>query len=205
MSLQTPLETYRRAIFSTNRVRLRPALEQDQDLMFSWRSDADTSRFLSSEAPKTIENQRQWFEEVRKDTSYSYHIVEDQGVPIGYASMFNADPETPEAEWGLVIGKKREPGDVRIIAPLCCRSVFRYGGLEAIYTPINEKNTGAIRRVTQLGARLHEEPNVYRKAGELLYRIGAEDFEQALLTFAETYPELTEELDFAVHIADTAT
>ena len=171
--------------------------------MFGWRSDAETARFLSGAAPKSIEDQLEWFERVRRDTSYSYHIIEDQSVPIGFTSMFNADPAHSEAEWGVVMGKHREPGVVRVIAPLCCICAFKYGGLENLYTCINEKNGGAIRRVEQFGAMLIEEPSIYRKDGELLFRINSDAFKKTLLTLVDTNPTLTDELGVEMHVVET--
>lgn len=202
-SPQLPLADYRRAEFRTSRFLLRPARAEDQGLMFGWRSDVDTSRYLSGAAPKSIENQREWFERVCRDTSYSYHIVEDQGVPIGFTSMFNAAPTNADAEWGLIIGKQREPGDVRVVAPLCCKSAFKFGELNALYTCINEDNVGAIRRVQKMGARRYESPSAYRKKGELLFRIDSEEFKKVLLTLAASNPEWTDELDVEMHVVDT--
>lgn len=171
--------------------------------MFGWRTDAETSRFLSGAAPESIENQREWFERVCSDTSYSYHIVEDQGVPIGFTSMSNADPAHAEAEWGMVMGKHREPGVMRVIAPLCCICAFKFGELEALYTCINEKNSGAVRRVEQMGARLFDGPSIYRKKGELLFRINSDEFKKILLTLADSNPAWTDELDVEMHLVET--
>lgn len=172
--------------------------------MFAWRSDAVTSRYLSGAAPASIENQRAWFERVCRDASYSYHIVEDHGAPIGFTSMFNADPANNEAEWGLVIGRQRKPGDVRIVAPLCCKCAFDFGGLEAIYTCIKAENSGAIRRVEQMGARLVEEPSIYQKKGELLFRIRSDDFKTILSTLADGDSAVEDQLDVEMRGAQAA-
>lgn len=162
--------------------------------MYGWRSDADTARYLSGVAPESIEQQRAWFERVCDDPSFSYHIVELAGMPIGFTSMFNAEPEKPEAEWGVVIGKRREPGDVQAIAPLCCKCAFAFGGLTALYTSINEENSGAIARVKQMGAELYEASSPYRKNGELLFQIHADDFEKKLHELTESKPALAQAL-----------
>lgn len=198
--VEPPLALYRKAEFRTNRFRLRPAGVQDQNLMFGWRSDADTSRFLSGAAPESIENQLAWFERVCADSAYSYHIVEDMGEPIGFTSMVNADPTQAEAEWGLVISKQRKPGDGRIVAPLCCKCAFTLASLKNLYTCINEGNAGAVRRVEQMGASPVEGPSVYRKKGELLFRINADDFEETLLTLTNSNPSLIDALDVEMSI-----
>jgi len=171
--------------------------------MFRVRSDADTARFLSGAAPKSIENQRAWFERVCGDQRYSYHIVEDQGEPIGFASMFNADSATAEADWGLIISKQRKPGDGRIVAPLCCKCAFQLAGLKNLYTCINEDNGGAIRRVEQMGARLFEGPSIYRKEGELLVQIAAENIETKLLQLTHSKPTLADALNVEMQIVET--
>lgn len=201
-TLTHPLQTYRRTEFRARRICLRPAAARDQELMFGWRSHVDTSRFLSGAAPESMAKQREWFERVCADMSHSYHIVEDEGVPIGYTSMFNADPSHPDAEWGLVIGTDRKPGDARVIAPLCCSCAFNFAGLDSLYVCINAENVGAIRRVEQMGARPFTGPSIYRKKGELLLRITPDEFEERLHALADGNPALTGELAVETHIAE---
>lgn len=171
--------------------------------MFDWRSDAVTSRYLAAPAPQSIDNQLAWFERVCRDTSYSYHIVEDEGVPIGFTSMFNAAPTFPDAEWGVVMGRQRAPGVVRVFAPLCCLCAFKFGKLENLYTCINENNSGAVSRVKQMGARLFEGSSVYRKHGELLFRINCDEFiGETLPGLADDSPEWADALGVEMHLAD---
>ena len=199
-----PLDAYRQTEFRTRRIRLRPARARDQELMFGWRSDADTARYLSGAAPKSIDEQREWFARVSRNTCYSYHIVEDEGVPIGFTSMFNADPACPDAEWGLIIGRQRKPGDVRVVAPLCCTCAFGYGGLDTLYVCVNENNVGAVRRVEQMGARLIDGPSNYRKEGELLLRIDSDEFDKKLTALVAGNPALADELAVAAHEVESS-
>ncbi len=171
--------------------------------MFGWRSDVDTSRYLSGAAPKSIAQQREWFERVSGDPAYSYHIVEDDGVPIGFTSMYNADPSRRDAEWGLVIGRHRKPGDVSVVAPLCCSCAFDHGRLESLYTCVNEKNVGAVRRVEQMGARLFEGPSIYRKEGEILLCIRPDEFRRRLRALIDDNPALADELAVETRVVDT--
>ena len=203
-SSQPPLAVHRRAEFRTTRVRLRPAREEDQELMFGWRSDAATARYLSGAAPESMQQQRQWYDGVRGDSAYSYHIVENDGVPVGFTSMFNAEPTQRDAEWGLVIGGERTPGDVRIIAPLCCYCAFRFAELETIFVCINEDNAGAIRRVEQLSAMRFDAPSAYNKEGEMLMSIHADKFKARLSSLIEGNPALTEILDAEMIVEEPA-
>lgn len=201
-SSQHPIAVYRRAEFRGKRYRIRPAQEQDQDLMFGWRSHAETSRYLSGAAPGAIEDQLAWFEKVRLDTSCSYHIVEDNGVPIGFTSMVNLDAEHSDAEWGMVMGNVREPGVMKVVAPLCCLCAFQLVGLESIYTCINENNSGAIRRVEQMAAKLFEDPSAYQKSGELLFRIDSQDFLKKLPALVDRTLSGMDELAVEMHMTD---
>ncbi len=168
--------------------------------MYGWRSDIDTSRFLSAAPPESIESQLTWFERVCRDPGYSYHIVEDRGVPIGFTSMFNADPARADAEWGVVMGKQRVQGVVGIFAPLCCHCAFKFGELDNLYTCINAQNSGAVRRVKQMGARLFEEPSIYRKEGELLFRISADDFAETLPGLVDASEDWANALAVEMHL-----
>jgi RimJ/RimL family protein N-acetyltransferase len=190
-----PLAAYRRAEFHTLRFRLRPIGEADQPLMYRWRSDAQTSRFLGAPAPVSLQNQLDWFYSIRDNPAYCYHIIEDDGEPIGFTALINTDPARADAEWGVVLGKYRGRGLVRVIAPLYCKCALTLMGLDSIYTCIHHKNIAAIRKMEQVGAVLVDGPHTYRKSGELLFRIDSNHFKEKLREFSETDPEWDHHLD----------
>jgi RimJ/RimL family protein N-acetyltransferase len=178
-----PLDTFRNATFVSERFRLRPISGQDQSRMYSWRRDARTSKYLSSPSPTSLDGQLAWYDRVRRDPSYAYHIIENRfsdSEAIGFTVLFNRDPTRAEAEWGVVLGQHEGQGLVRIIAPLFCKCAFKLMQLERLFACIQPANRAAIRKMEQIGAVLLEGPHVYRKPGELLFEIEATRFDRTL-------------------------
>jgi len=193
MCKTTPLTVIRQTVFETARFRLRPAGAQDQALMYAWRSDHETARYLSGPPPASLQAQRAWFERVRDDARRSYHVMEDRQAhdePLGYASLVCLGDDPLCAEWGVVMGHRRGSGLVRLLAPLCCHIALGLGGLQRLYACIHPGNVPAQRKMQTLGAVAIDGPHPYRKAGEHLYEIDVGPFALAVQARQGSEPDL---------------
>ena len=61
-----------------------------------------------------------------------------------------------------------------------------------------------MRKMEQLGATLFEKPSSYRKNGELLFRINADEFQKTLITLADAGSAGADELDVEMRTVETA-
>ena len=161
--------------------------------MFAWRSDAGTARYLSGAPPASLEAQQTWFARAGADPLRAYHLIEDRlagDEALGFTSLVSLDAEAPEAEWGVVMGRRRGEGVVRLLAPLICRCALELSGMRRLYACVNPGNVPAMRKMMSLGAVIIEGPHRYRKAGETLYEIAADRFAQAVAARAASEPDL---------------
>jgi RimJ/RimL family protein N-acetyltransferase len=188
-----PVTAFRRTCFETDRFRIRPAGPHDQGLMFAWRSDAATAHYLSGAPPASLAAQQAWFARAAADPLRAYHLIEDRlagDEALGFTSLVSFDADEPEAEWGVVMGRRRGQGVVRLLAPLICRCALELSGLRRLYACVNPGNEPAMRKMTTLGAVIIEGPHRYRKAGEILYEIAADRLAQTVAARAATEPDL---------------
>lgn len=197
-----PLIIVRQTSFECSRFRLRPADGPDQALMFAWRSDPETARYLSGPPPASMAAQRAWFDRVRDDPTRAYHVMEDRAAgdqPLGFTSLVNIGDDPLCAEWGVVMGHRRGDGLVRLLAPMVCQVALGLAGLQRLYACINPANMPAQRKMQTLGAVALEGPHPYRKVGESLFEIEAGRFRLAAQSRLAAEPDLADAL--LVHAA----
>ena len=200
-----PLAAYRQVTFTTDMFRLRPIDKQDQTRMYSWRSDAQTARFLSAPEPKSFAHQLDWFDRIRHNPAYCYHLIEERRSgfkAIGFVALINRDPTRPEAELGLVLGSQRGRGLGKILTPLACSYAFKLIGLRTLYTCIQPQNRAAIRQMEHLDAVLVEGTHRYRKPRELLFQIDSVRFDTTLSALAAQDVRQQGYLNIAAHFSE---
>lgn len=98
-------------ILQTERLILRPFLEEDAEAMFdNWASDPEVTKFLSWPTYKSIDDAHAilnlWLESYGNPEFYQWAIVlKELGQPIGSISVVNLDNRVDLAEIGYCIGK----------------------------------------------------------------------------------------------------
>jgi len=98
-------------ILQTERLTLRPFLEEDAEAMFdNWASDPEVTKFLSWPTYKSIDDAHAilnlWLESYDNPEFYQWAIVlKELGQPIGSISVVNLDNRVDLAEIGYCIGK----------------------------------------------------------------------------------------------------
>ena len=142
-------------ILQTERLTLRPFLEEDAEAMFdNWASDPEVTKFLSWSAYSSIEDAcailNIWLKSYERPDFYQWAIVEKNlGQPIGSISVVNSDDQVEMAEIGFCIGKRwwRQG-----IMPEALKAVIRYlfedvgmQRIEAGHDPENPAS-GAVQR-----------------------------------------------------------
>jgi RimJ/RimL family protein N-acetyltransferase len=64
-------------------VTLRPATEQDRDLLLSWRNDNGTRSAALCSAPVLDDEHDRWLKASLSSATRRIYVAEDQGVPVG--------------------------------------------------------------------------------------------------------------------------
>ncbi len=143
-------------ILQTERLTLRPFLEEDAEAMFdNWASDPEVTKFLSWPTYKSIDDAHailnQWLESYDNPEFYQWAIVlKELGQPIGSISVVNLDNRVDLAEIGYCIGK---PWWGQGIMPEAVKAVMQYlfevvgmQRLEAGHDPENSASGAVIRK-----------------------------------------------------------
>lgn len=143
-------------ILQTERLILRPFLEEDAEAMFdNWASDPEVTKFLSWPTYKSIDDAHailnQWLESYDNPEFYQWAIVlKELGQPIGSISVVNLDNRVDLAEIGYCIGKNWWGQG---IMPEALKAVMQYlfevvgmQRLEAGHDPENSASGAVIRK-----------------------------------------------------------
>lgn len=143
-------------ILQTERLILRPFLEEDAEAMFdNWASDPEVTKFLSWPTYKSIDDAHailnQWLESYDNPEFYQWAIVlKELGQPIGSISVVNLDNRVDLAEIGYCIGKTWWGQG---IMPEALKAVMQYlfevvgmQRLEAGHDPENSASGAVIRK-----------------------------------------------------------
>ena len=68
-----------------------PMKEKHQELVLSWRTNPDISRYLNTDIKGDISDQIIWFNKVKKDKNSIYWLIKYNGVLVGLNSLNNID------------------------------------------------------------------------------------------------------------------
>ena len=69
-----------------------PMKEKHQELVLSWRTNPDISRYLNTDIKGDISDQKIiWFNKVKKDKNSIYWLIKYNGVLVGLNSLNNID------------------------------------------------------------------------------------------------------------------
>ena len=196
---QSPFQRHKRTHFESRDFCFKPMTEKDQELMFRWRTDPETARFLSGAPPISLDQQLQWFASVERDPSTCFYIFSEKSttglVPIGYILFTGRATTENDAKFGVVLGARTGQGVGRLLLSLICRLGFDLMGFDGLYASIQPGNAPAVTLVDWMGGRLVHGPHLYRKSGELLLYLDPAGIEPALTDLRRRDPEEWKELE----------
>lgn len=94
------------------RLRLRPVTEADLPVFVRWFNDPELRFWLAmSETPElTLEDEWEWYQEMREDPARITWVMEAEGRPIGNLALMNIDETNQRATLGIAVGEKGEWG-----------------------------------------------------------------------------------------------
>jgi RimJ/RimL family protein N-acetyltransferase len=121
-----------------------------------WRSDAEAMRGLGSTDVSTIEAVQAWYDEAASSDSHEVHFtVYDLTdlTPVGTTLLVRIDHHQGTAEFGILIGERRNQGLGTEATRLTLDWGFTVLGLHNILLVTFSWNTGAIRAYEKAGFR----------------------------------------------------
>ncbi|MFC1849288.1 GNAT family N-acetyltransferase [candidate division CSSED10-310 bacterium] len=172
-----------RLYFSNSIVILRPINEDDIQTLFNWRTDPIINKYLTSPAPKNMQDQRQWFWKYQHDTDSLFFMIRSRAldnIKIGYCLFSKIDGSKGCAEFGIVIGNKDylHQGFGHKLMPTCMKIAYQYLGIHTLYSNVHSQNLACLTVVQNfIGSEPIIGPHPYRKDNEVLLRLDLSDFE----------------------------
>ncbi len=167
-----------RWIVTSEGYRIRPLRSEDQELMFLWRTNPETSKYLKAPPPPSLEAQRRWFSSVEEGTDIYYLLTleGEEASAIGYACFLSKCWEDRAAKLGLVLGEQARSGKGKSFAFLLLRLGFEKMGLTKVLGSVDPENSPAARLLQFVGGQSVSGPHAYRKENEDLYEINNDRF-----------------------------
>ena len=89
--------------------------DKDLEIVLRWRTDKAITKWLFTDIPFDMAMQRQWFENIKKDATQRFFVVEISGSPVGALFLKNIAGET--AELGYYIVNQNYKGLSALVAP----------------------------------------------------------------------------------------
>lgn len=136
------------------RLTLRAVTRDDLPRYVKWLSDEEVIRHLSLYLPMTIDDESEWFESQRKNSSVHNFAMElNDGTHIGSVGLMNIDQRIQMAELGIVIGDKTQWGKGYGGEAIDLLLAFSFNTLNMnrIYLRVDTDNVYAIRCYKRCG------------------------------------------------------
>ncbi|ALC84165.1 acetyltransferase [Bacillus gobiensis] len=144
-------------MLSAKRITLRPVIEDDWEMRYRWLSDPDINKCPPSGTgipltPATVRERTLIY--AKSDPSrVDFTVLQEDGTAIGNAHLFNVNPWSRKAEFGVWLGEKSVWGQgygtevTRVLAEFA----FMRLNLHKVYLSVDADNFGGIRCYEKAG------------------------------------------------------
>ena len=125
-------------------LKFRKLEETDLETMRRWRMLPEVTKYLFTDPVLTVEDQKQWYEEMKEKGDSIYWIVNFENIDIGYATLFNINKRMGES--GVYIGEidYRRKGLSKIILRKIVEYAFETLNLHKLYGCVLSENYPAL-------------------------------------------------------------
>jgi RimJ/RimL family protein N-acetyltransferase len=136
-------------------VRLRPPRPEDAALMITWFEDFEITRNLKRQHPPTLEEEKEWIEQMGRDPNAVIWMVEFEGRPVGNTGIRDIDWKNGSGRTGTIIGDKSVWGRGlgRELMQLRCEYAFMQLPLRKLKSAYLEGNEASARAQKAAGYR----------------------------------------------------
>ena len=136
-------------------VKLRAIDRNDLELIREWRSSPEVNKFMYTEVTSTKEQQQRWFDNIKKDDTSKYWMIEYYKIPIGVANLININSIHDSCDWAFYLGDTsiRGKGIGSKIEFQVIEYVFEILGLNKLKCEVIEFNDKVIKMHEKFGFR----------------------------------------------------
>jgi len=137
-------------------VVLRTIEEADLELVMNWRMRPDITKYMNTDPILTLESQKNWLENIAKDPTCMYWLIQVEGIPGGVINICNINREKKSCEWGYYIGetKLRSLKLAMNLEWSLYAFVFEKLKFDALYNEVLDINKGVVKLHLACGSRI---------------------------------------------------
>lgn len=114
--------------------------EDDLELILSWRTKENVTKYMFSDVENDISAQRQWFQRISADSSCRYWMIHFQNQPIGVIGITDIDRNHKRCSLAYYIGNDTFRGIGGIIPPYVYNYIFQNLNMNKIVAEVMEGN-----------------------------------------------------------------
>ncbi|PTS90406.1 MULTISPECIES: GNAT family N-acetyltransferase [unclassified Caulobacter] len=136
-------------------IELRDLRDEDEDLLFQWRSEPEVDRWMSDAAFPSREAHAGWFSGLRSDPDMQGWLITRGGVPAGLLTFTGLLSHHRRAGWNWFLGsaEARGRGVGRAAQVLGLDRAFVELGLHKVFAEVMADNDAALKAQAASGFR----------------------------------------------------
>ena len=136
-----------------NLVIWRKVQEKHLQKILDWRTKENITRFMYTDIPYSMENQRKWFEAINNCQTSMYWVMEFKGELIGLISLTSIDLYNKRAYWNFYVGEEKYNMLAGFIGIYMYNFAFNELGFEKLLGEVMDNNEGVQKLHLRQGAR----------------------------------------------------
>jgi UDP-4-amino-4,6-dideoxy-N-acetyl-beta-L-altrosamine N-acetyltransferase len=131
----------------------RKVQEKHLQKILDWRTKENITRFMYTDIPYSMENQRKWFEAINNCQTSMYWVMEFKGELIGLISLTSIDSYNKRAYWNFYVGEEKYNMLAGFIGIYMYNFAFNELGFEKLLGEVMDNNEGVQKLHLRQGAR----------------------------------------------------
>lgn len=136
-------------------VILSPIEESHLELIRTWRTSEQISKYMYTTPDITPEQQKQWFARIQNDSTSKYWLISYEGKPLGVASLYDIKANFKQCYWAFYLGDSsiRGKGVGSKVEFQVCEYVFDVLGYNKLLCEVFVWNESVIKLHEKFGFR----------------------------------------------------
>ena len=132
--------------------RLRPVVEEDLELVLSWRNSDRIRRNMYGDHIICMDEHRIWFKHLEQNPAAEYLFFEFQRKPIGMVYFTDIDSKNNKCFWGFYLGEENLPrGTGTVMGVLGIEYAFETLNIRKLCGEAFQFNTASLKFFRRLG------------------------------------------------------
>lgn len=127
--------------------------EADLPIILDWRTEEKITKFMYTDIPYNLENQKNWLHKINQDKNGLYWLIEYKSQPIGYVSLTSINWQQKHAYWNFYIGEERYSMLAGLLGFYMYNFAFEKLGFKKLLGEVMDINEGVRTLHIKQGAR----------------------------------------------------